>query len=58
VYILECKICKFHMELSVAKCCLQEIFQLTFVHGATQKFGEFDHKKKFITVTPSFHHLL
>jgi len=24
--------------------------------GATQKFGVFDHKKKFLT--PSFHHLL
>jgi hypothetical protein len=30
----------------------------TEVGGATKKFGEFDHKKKFLTVTPSFHRLL
>jgi hypothetical protein len=29
-----------------------------YIRGATQNFGEFDHKKKFITVTPSFYRLL
>ena len=26
--------------------------------GLPKKFREFDHKKKFLTITPSFHHLL
>jgi hypothetical protein len=30
----------------------------TNIRGATQKFGEFDHKKKLITLTPIFHRLL
>jgi hypothetical protein len=33
-------------------------YQKYTIRGATQKFGEFDHKKKLITLTPIFHCLL
>jgi len=35
-----------------------EMVECVLIHGATQKFGEFDYKKNFLTITLSFHRLL